>query len=156
MSIDGGGLIAHVLQRTGAARPEPAAETPVQAIALINVPWQARVLRGFGTRRAEHQQARNAERVARHVAPEADERALELRWTCRIVLALVERVEHDALGLVVRRHFEKVAAANPAERHAVVEEQRARVLLRNALALQADPREHQQLRIDRKLQRLER
>src|SRR4030095_577408 len=108
MSIDGGGLIAHVLQRTGAARHEPAAETPVQRIVLIDVPSQGRVLRGFRTLRAEHEQARNAERVARHVTPEADERALELRWTCRIVLALVERVEHDTLGLVGARTFEKV------------------------------------------------
>src|SRR5262245_33142162 len=156
MCVDGGGLISHVLLRTSAARHEPTAETPVQRVALIDVPRQTCVLRGFGTCRAGHQETWHTQCVPRHMTPEADERALELRWTRCIVLALIERVEHNPLGIVVRRHFEKIAAANPAERDTVVEEQRARVLFRYAFTMEAHPRATQQLRIERKRQRLER
>ena len=69
---------------------------------------------------------------------------------------LVEGVEHNSVRLVVRGHLEHVAAAHPSERHAVVEEQRARILFANPLSLQAEAREDEQLRINGKLQGVER
>ena len=51
----------------------------------------------------------------------------------------------------MRGHLEHVAAAHPAERHAVVEEQRARILFANPLSLQAEAREDEQLRVNGKL-----
>ena len=87
---------------------------------------------------------------------QADEGALELRRTGRRVGALVEGVEHDAGGLVVCCDFDNVAVAHPAERDAVVEKQRSRILFADPLALQAGAREDEQLRIHRNLQRVER
>ena len=89
------------------------------------------------------------------MAPQADEGAFELRRT-RDIGPLVERVKHDAGGFVVRRDLEDVAPAHPSERNAIVEEHGARVLFTDLLSLQAGPREDQQLRIDRDLQRLQR
>src|SRR5688572_11329026 len=72
-------LIAHVRRGAGAARDEPAAEAALEWIALIDEPRQADALHRIRSRRAEHQQAGYAQRVAGHVAAETDERALELR-----------------------------------------------------------------------------
>ena len=72
-----------------------------------------------------------------HVAAKTDERAFELRRIVRGSGALIERVEHDACGLVVRGHLDDVTVAHPAERDAVVEEDRAGVLLADLSALQA-------------------
>src|SRR6478752_5111174 len=94
-------------------------------------------LRWLRARRAEHQQAGHAERVDGYVTPQADEGALELRRASRRVGALVQGVEHDAGGLVVRGDFDHVAVAHPAERDAVVEKQRSWILFADPLALQA-------------------
>ena len=67
-----------------------------------------------------------------------DEGSLELRRPGPVRL-LVERVEHHARTFVVSGHLEDVAAADPAEGHAIVEEHRARILFANLLP--ADSRE---------------
>jgi hypothetical protein len=123
---------------------------------LIDVTRDTGELRRLRARRAEHQQARHAERIDGHVTTQADEGALELRRTGRRVGALIEGVEHDAGGLVVRRDFDDVAVAHPAERDAVVEKQRSWILFADPLALQAGAREDEQLRIRRNLQRVKR
>src|SRR5262249_38746645 len=65
-------------------------------------------------------------------------------------------VEHDTVGLVVSSDLEDVAPAHPAECHAIVEEQSARILLADSTPLQAAARKDEQLRIDWELQRLKR
>src|SRR5205823_2835939 len=69
---------------------------------------------------------------------------------------LLKLVEHHAGRRIVRGDFDHVAAADPAERDAVVEKQRARILLADPPSLQARPREDEQLRVHRKPQRVER
>jgi hypothetical protein len=74
----------------------------------------------------------------------------------RAALVLLDRVEDDARGFVVHRDLEQRRIAHPAERDAIVEVQRARTLFVDQLALQARPREHQQLRVGWNLQCVER
>ena len=71
------------------------------------------------------------------MAPQTFECALELRRAGRGIGALFERVEHDAGRLVVSGDFDDLAAAHPAERDAVVEEQRPRILFVDQFSLQA-------------------
>src|SRR5207237_1229767 len=114
-----------------------------------------RVPRRLGARGAEHRETRHVQRVARHVAAEADEFALELQWTGARIGLLLERVEDDALRRVGYRDLQQIAAAHPSHRDAIVEEQSARVLLADAPALEAGAREDEELRIDRQVERRE-
>ena len=68
---------------------------------------------------------------------------------------LLQRVEDQAGAGVVGGDLEQVAVAHPAERDAVVEEERPRVRRADQPGLQAAFREQQQLRVDRQLQRVE-
>ena len=77
-----------------------------------------------GRRRAEHQQAGDAERVAAVVTPEAGGDPLELRG---VDGTLIQRVEDDAFRPVLGGHFEDLAVAHPAEHDAVGEEERPRI-----------------------------
>src|SRR6185436_2266227 len=88
-------------------------------------------------------------------ASKADEGALELRGAGGI-LVLVEREEHHSLFRVVSGHLEHVAATDPPHSDAIVEEERARILLVDLPPLETRAREHEQLRIDREFQRVER
>ena len=112
---------------------------------MIDAARKAESLRLIRACRAEHQQAGHAERIARHVTPQALEGPLELRRAGRRIGTLFERVKHDAGGLVVSGHFDDVTAAHPAERDAIVEEQRAGILFVDPPSLQAGAREDQQL-----------
>src|SRR5678815_1859609 len=87
----------------------------------IDKTGQAESLTGIRPCCAEHQEAGHAQRIAGHVTAKTDEGPLEPRWF-RSLSALIERIEHDARALVMRRHLEEVAAAHPPERDAVVEE----------------------------------
>ena len=105
-SVERRGVITHVMRRTSAAGHEPAAKAFRQRIAVIDVARKTGILRWFRTCRAEHEQSGDAERIARHVAPQAHEGPLELRRVGRIG-TLVEGVEDNAFSLVVRRHLEQ-------------------------------------------------
>ena len=90
------------------------------------------------------------------VASQASEGPRELRRPVRRAGTLLEGIKHDAGGLVMSGDFDKLAITHPAERSAIVEVERARILFVDQLALQAVPREHQQLRVDRNLECVER
>ena len=75
--------------------------------------------------------------------------------TGRSAGSLLQRVEDDAGAGVVGGDLEQVAVAHPAERDAVVEEQRPRVRRTDQPGLEAALREQQQLRVGRQRQRVE-
>src|SRR5215467_3133442 len=87
---------------------------------------------------------------------QTDEGPFELYGITRSPSVLIERVEHDAGGFVVRGDLDHVAIAHPSERHAVVEEDRPRILFADSFPLQAGARQDLQLRVHRNLQGLER
>ena len=69
---------------------------------------------------------------------------------------LLQRVEDDALGGVLRGHFENLAVADVPEHDAVVEEERAWIVRIDQPRLQTGRREHEHLRVDRDVEGLER
>jgi hypothetical protein len=71
------------------------------------------------------------------VTTQAYEGPLELRRAGRRIGTLLEGIKHDSGGLVVSGYLEKVTAAHPSERDAVVEEQRAGILFVDPPSLQA-------------------
>ena len=139
----GRGRIPAVPDGRAAAGHEPAAPALLDRRAVIGEDRSGRALPA-AVGRAEHQQPRHAERVAGHVTPQAGEHAPELGPIHR---TLVERIKDDALLLVLRRDFDDLAVPHPAERRAIVEEQRARVALADEFSLKAGRRKDQHLRV---------
>src|SRR4030095_12418490 len=111
---------------------------PAQRVSMIDRTRKAELLRLHWPCRAEHEEARHTERIAVQVTAEALEGALELWRAGRRVGALIERVEDDSRGLVMGGHLDDLAAAHPAEGHAIVEEERARIALVDQVSL--DPK----------------
>jgi hypothetical protein len=145
-----------VLGRTSAAGHEPAAKAATDRITVIDRARETGKLARVRAAGTEHQQAWHTEGIPGHVTPEALEGALELRRARRRVGTLFKCVEHHTGRFVVSGDLEDITASHPAERDAVVEEQRARILFADESSLQACTREDEQLRVHGKLQRLER
>src|SRR5262245_52703888 len=68
---------------------------------------------------------------------------------------LIERIEDDALLRIDGGELQRVGAANPPDRNGVAEIHRARIAGRDLRALGAALREHERLRSDRYLERIE-
>ena len=69
---------------------------------------------------------------------------------------LIQRVEDDALGGVLRGDFENFTLADIPEDDAVVEKERPGIVRSDQPGLQTGRREHEHLRFDRNVQGLER
>src|SRR6516162_10237040 len=93
-------VVPQVTYGAGASGDEPAAESPIQWIALIDVPRYAVECARIRPCRGEHQQARDSKRVAGDVAAEALELPFELLRCCRIS-PLFQRIEDDTVRVVV-------------------------------------------------------
>ena len=123
---------------------------------MIDASWKAGPLRRVEVCRTEHQQTGHAERIATRVTSQASEGPRELWRPVRRAGALLERVKHDARGFVMSGDFDELAITHPAERDAIAEVERARILIVDQLALKAVLRIHQQLRVTRNLECFER
>ena len=152
VAVERGHLVADVLGPAAASRDEPAAPPVLERHPVIHRRRPGRP--GVGRRRrAEHQQTRHAQRVGIQMTAEARGDALKLRRGGGLLL---QRVEDDARGGVLRGHFENFTVADIAEHDAVVEEERARIARIDQPGLQTGRREHEHLRFDRDVEGLER
>ncbi len=139
--------ISHVTRGLMSACHIPAAPSQLEGAAMVG-----------GVGRSVHRDAidtgvhaadewtRYVLRGVRGVARDARVVALELRHAA---LRLLEGVEDGALLWILSDHLEHRSSSHPADRHRVVEKDRARVLRVDSRRLEARLREHQYLRLDR-------